>query len=168
MHQGDAFILSFFLKRINIWIHKTVDSCNTPQRPPLSPSILNAISKKFRITLIIVSLNLTDTYIHHLNWFNSSNQCSKQLGYFSCFNSRMGYRLKSTTHYSLHAQSLEKLSCINLYRHSNSLLVKRRPPHFQVWVGSQNILGLVEFLTNNHLNSRRWTPIKRPWQPHHL
>ena len=125
-----------------------VDSCNTPQRPPLSPSILNAISKKFRIALIIVSLNLTDTYIYHLNWFNSSNQCSKQLGYFSCFNSRMGYRLKLTTHYSLHAQSLEKLSCINLYHYPNGLLVHRWPPLFCFWVDSLNILSRVEFEQN--------------------
>ena len=145
-----------------------VDSCNTAQRPPLSPSIINAISKKFRIALIIVSLNLTDTYIYHLNWFNSSNQCSKQLGYFSCFNSRMGYRLKSTTHYSLHAQSLEKLSCINLYHHPNSLLLKRQPPLFRVWLDTPNMQSRPDFLTSSHLNSRRWTPIQPPWQPHHL
>ena len=60
----------------------------------------------------------------------------------------MGYRLKSTTHYSLHAQSLEKLSCINLYHYPNYLLVKRQPPLFRVWLDTPNMQSRPEFLTN--------------------
>ena len=75
--------------------------------------------EKFRIAQIIVYINLTDAYIYHLNRFNFSNCWSKRLGYFSWFSSRMGNRVKSTTHYSLHTQSLEKWYWIDLYHYPN-------------------------------------------------
>ena len=65
-------------------------------------------SQNISITLIIVYINLTTTYIYHLNQFNTYNQFSKQLGYFRFLKWSMGNRFKSTNNYSLHSKSLEK------------------------------------------------------------